>query len=237
MTSGYNYVGNELDVFAAARRWKAYWLEQASPYLRGDLLEVGAGLGTNTPLLSGLEAVSAITCLEPDANLLARLRETLGTRGLLGRCAAVGGTTASLGPDRSFDSIVYIDVLEHIEDDEGEMRRAAGLLRLGGHLVVLSPAHAWLYSEFDRAIGHCRRYSLRGLLRLAPQGLSVRVFRYLDSAGLLASCGYKAFSKRLIPTLFQVRCWDSGMVPISRWLDPLLAYRLGKSVLGIWQKV
>ena len=78
--------------------------------------------------------------------------ELAGTR-------TVAGLIADLPCVPSFDSIVYIDVLEHIKDDSAEIAAATARLRSNGTLVVLSPAHAWLFSAFDAAVGHYRRYA------------------------------------------------------------------------------
>jgi hypothetical protein len=101
---------------------------------------------------------------------------------------------------------------------------------------VLAPAHQRLYTAFDAAIGHHRRYALKELLMLAPVGLSVVRARYLDAAGLLASASNRMVLKQSMPTPGQIRLWDRVMVRASRWLDPVLAFRLGKSVLVVWQK-
>jgi hypothetical protein len=79
-----------------------------------------------------------------------------------------------------------LDVLGHIEDDDAELRLAARYLRKGGHLIVLAPAHQFLYSPFDGAIGHFRRHCRRSLRAAAPPELSFVLLRYLDSAGLMA---------------------------------------------------
>ena len=125
------------------------------------------------------------------------------------------------GSDR-FDSIVYIDVLEHIDDDGAELRRAASRLRPGGTLVILSPAHQWLFTAFDAAIGHKRRYTKSML-------------RYLDSTGLLVSSANRLFLRSA--TLSQIKLWDRVFVRMSTWLDALLRYSIGKSVVGVWRRV
>ena len=85
------------------------------------------------------------------------------------------GTIADiLDRPQRFDAVLYIDVLEHIEDDRGELERATRLLREGGYLIVLSPAHQWLFSPFDEAIGHFRRYDRRSLGALQPAGTALR---------------------------------------------------------------
>ena len=60
---------------------------------------------------------------------------------------------------------------------------------------------------------------------------------YLDSIGMLASLGNRLILKSSMPTRRQIALWDRLMVPISRLADPLLGHRLGKSVLGVWQRV
>jgi hypothetical protein len=60
---------------------------------------------------------------------------------------------------------------------------------------------------------------------------------YLDSAGLLLSLANKLLLKQRMPTLSQIRIWDNAIIPISRILDRCLAYRIGKTVIGIWEKV
>ena len=153
--SDYQYEGQELDSFAHAQNWKNYWSSCVLPSISGDVLEVGAGIGVNTPILVS-NAVGSWTCLEPDPELAGRAQAALQNNPKTTACEVVVGTTASVLPSgRQFDTLVYIDVLEHIPEDADELKTAARLLRRGGKLVVLSPAHQWLYSPFDKAIGHC----------------------------------------------------------------------------------
>lgn len=234
-TPEYEYVGSELQLFGAAIRWKQYLRQQIGPYLKGRVLEVGAGLGATARALSG-GAETEWICLEPDPRLASRIAEDVRTGNLPSHCRPVVGTTGSCAALGRFDAVLYVDVLEHIQDDRGEITLASGLLSEGGHLVVLAPAHQSLFTPFDRAIGHYRRYS-RGVLRdLTTSVLRVRTCRYLDSAGLLASAGNRFLLRSTMPTAGQIRFWDSVLVRISRVLDPLLAYRVGKSVLVVWQR-
>jgi hypothetical protein len=146
----------------------------------------------------------------------------------------VGGTIGDLDPRRKFDAILYIDVIEHIQDDRGELARAASLLAPGGSLIVLAPAHAFLYTAFDRAIGHFRRYTRQTLRAIAPAGLRERKLLYLDSFGALASLGNRLLLRSAFPTERQILAWDRFLVPVSCRLDPLLRHKAGKSVLGVW---
>jgi hypothetical protein len=146
------------------------------------------------------------------------------------------GTVADVDRRSRFDAILYIDVLEHIEDDRREAERAAALLSQGGSLIVLSPAFPLLYSEFDRALGHFRRYTRRSLAAVMPPTLTRRRLEYLDSVGFLASLGNRLLLKQELPTARQIALWDRVMVPASRVVDPVLARGFGRSVLAVYER-
>jgi SAM-dependent methyltransferase len=232
--SEFKYAGSELDLFEKARNWKAYWRAQIAGFVRGEVLEVGAGIGANTLTLAGLD-YTRWTCLEPDAALAARITLPPG-----GRHVAAAGTIDNLPADTKFDAILYIDVLEHIEDDCGEMARAAARLKPGGALIVLAPAHPFLFTPFDEAIGHFRRYTRTSLLKTlratAPASLHIEKLVYLDAAGILTSAANRLLLQSAMPTERQILTWDRMLVPVSRLIDPIFAGRIGKSVLGIWRK-
>lgn len=231
----YRYVGDELESFAHAVNWKAYLAQQIRPYLGDDVLEVGAGLGATAAALCS-SAQRTWTALEPDAGLAAKARNALSNGGLPAVWRIRVGDLGALTPEERFDSVLYVDVLEHIERDAEQLLWASRHLRDGGHLVVLSPAHQWLYSPFDRAIGHWRRYTLNSLLALSPPHLVSVRGRYLDSLGLAASLANKVLLRQRLPTPSQVRLWDRAMIPLSRLIDACLSFRVGKSVLVIWQR-
>ena len=226
--SDFVYAGGELEVFARAIRWKRYCRAQLAPYLRGRVLEVGAGLGSTTrALFDGSQ--TRWVCLEPDRRLAAAAPAVAGVEWR-------HGTSRQLDASDVFDCILYVDVLEHIEDDRGEVAAAARHLGAGGTLAVLAPAYQWLFSPFDARIGHHRRYSRRTLTRLAPPGLGIEKLVYLDSTGLLASAANRLLLRQSDPTLGQILFWDRVLVPCSRVLDPLLRHALGRSVLAVWRR-
>lgn len=231
----FSYVGTELDVFALAENWKAYYGSFLRPFLAGDVLEVGAGLGATTrALCDGSQA--RWTCLEPDPALGAAISRAIAEGALPACCRVVGAGVASLPDGDLYDAILYIDVLEHIEDDRGELASAARHLKQGGRLVVLSPAHAWLFTPFDAAIGHHRRYTKATLADAVPPGLARERLDYLDAAGLFLSLGNRIFLRSAHPTAAQILFWDRRVIPVSRVLDRALGRRAGKSVLGIWRR-
>lgn len=229
------YVGNELELFASATVWKSYVRSKLQPYLGRSVIEVGAGLGGTTRFLcSGRE--EKWLCVEPDPQLADQIQSAIAARTLPQCCEVLCGTLATLDRQPRFDTILYIDVLEHIADDAAELRLAADFLAPRGHLVILGPAHQWLFTPFDQAIGHFRRYTKRSLAAAAPPHCRCVKLAYLDSVGLLASCANRVMLNQSMPTVRQITVWDKGMVRCSRVLDRLLGYTVGKSILGVWQK-
>src|SRR5271170_972215 len=106
MTPAYEYVGSELDLFAAATHWKAYVRARVGPYLGTEVLEVGAGFGGTTQVYcKGTER--RWVCLEPDSRLADRLAGSIRDGGLPGCCSAVTGTIADTAGLAPFDSILY----------------------------------------------------------------------------------------------------------------------------------
>ena len=229
----FNYVGGELETFSRAHHWKSYWASRVRPHIQGRVLEVGAGIGSNTLLLRAGHETSWV-CLEPDPRLAATLQRAVAAAGQ-GIETRVG-TLQDLAEHERFETFLYVDVLEHIEDDRGELQHAAEHLAPGGRVVVLSPAHPWLFSPFDRSIGHFRRYTAGALRALTPGSLRLERVFYLDAVGLLASAANRLLLRQSMPTARQIALWDNCMVPCSRLLDPLTLGRLGKSVVAVWDR-
>ncbi len=225
--------GFELNLFAAAWNWKSYWSGQIHPFLRGDILEVGAGIGSNTRFLDPKGGTGPWVCLEPDPKLIGQLVKSLRETESRRAHETVCGTLKSLA-DQQFDTIIYVDVLEHIENDREELNQAASHLRPGGHLIVLSPAHQRLFSPFDAAVGHFRRYNRPMLQTISPASLRLERMRYLDCAGLILSAANMLLLRQSMPTKAQLQFWDHWIVPISRVLDKLLLYSIGKTIVAVW---
>jgi len=227
------YAGSELKLFAKAHTWKRYWGDIVRPYLGDEVLEVGAGIGESARLLAG--GCRSWLCVEPDSAMTAFIAWRIKVGELAAWCQVQTGTIDAVG-DRCFTSVIYIDVLEHIVDDAGELRKAAAHLHSGGRVIVLAPAHQWLFTPFDASVGHVRRYTLRTLHAVTPPDLAVERALYVDSVGVLASLTNLLLLKASMPTARQIAFWDKVMVPVSRVLDPIVRHRIGKTAIMIWRK-
>jgi hypothetical protein len=227
----FQYMGSELEIFAHASHWKSYVQSKLRPYLMGDVLEVGAGIGGTTQALSD-GTQRRWVCLEPDSEFAKKISSLPHLR----NCEVLVGMLPDINPEEKFDAILYIDVLEHIKEDADELVQAAQHLKTNGVIIVLAPAFPWLYTPFDAAIGHFRRYTKNSLRAVAPQGLREEKCIYLDAFGVLASAGNLLFLRAANASTGQMRFWDNYLVPISRIMDRVFAFSLGRSVLAVWRK-
>ncbi len=231
----FKYIGSELEIFRHAANWKDYYGKLIRPFFGQEVLEVGAGIGATTEsLCSGRE--KCWVCLEPDLQMAEEIEQKISKGELPQNCRVVAQTLSELDENEKFDSILYIDVLEHIEDDTGEIIEAKKHLKENGYLIVLAPAHQFLFTPFDKAIGHFRRYDKKTLAALMPDELECVRLSYLDSIGAFASLGNKLALRQAMPTLQQILLWDKKLVPLSIFFDRTIGFRAGKSVLGIWRK-
>lgn len=233
MENAFTYEGDELVLFQHAKNWKSYFSKAIKPFIRGDVLEVGAGIGATTVLLNDGTASSWLL-LEPDKAMSKLLEEKKDANQLPVNCRVQTGTIDDL--ETSFDTIIYIDVLEHILEDKEELEKTVSRLKKGANLVVLSPAFQSLYNPFDKAIGHYRRYTKRSLTKISPSGLALIKSKYFDSTGFFAAWMNKILLRKKYPTQKQVVFWDRWMIPVSRLTDKLIFHSFGKSIIAIWKK-
>ena len=227
----FNYIGSELSTFSKAIRWKQYWISKINAHVKGNILEVGAGTGSNLSLLLQNTSVTSITALEPDESNFQQLE-----RLHLPCTTVVRGMVDDLS-NSSFDTILYIDVLEHIKESTSEVVSAAKILRPGGTLVALCPAYGFLFSPFDKSVGHVCRYNRQTLTSLLSRcDLDVKHSFYLDSLGVVLSLLNKLILRQGTPSQGSIVLWDRVIIPISRHLDLLLGYRFGRSIVVVAEK-
>lgn len=162
--------------------WYNQWtLKKFAKYLKGDILEVGCGIGNFTKSLLKYGRVFAI---DIDKNYIDKIRLSL-TKAQVG----VGDIEKEeyFFTSQNFDSIVCLNVLEHIKEDTTSLMNLFKLLKPGGFLILLVPAHPFLYGEIDRSIGHFRRYTKKELLnKMESIGFNIikeRTINFLGAFG------------------------------------------------------
>jgi ubiquinone/menaquinone biosynthesis C-methylase UbiE len=200
----FKYSGSELELFAKAINWKCYWSERIKPYLGLAVVEVGAGIGSNTEILAGENNVRWY-CLEPEEKMYKILSSRVNKNNTTGHATPIYGYLENLNFRESIDTILYIDVLEHISDDQRELEIASKVLKAGGTIIIVSPAHNYLYTKFDKKIGHFRRYNKKMINKIIPSDCEMIRFEYLDSVGFYASLANKILLSTDDPSYIQIK--------------------------------
>ena len=224
------YPGAELDSFDKATVWRKYVFFLVEKFIKGSVLEVGAGIGSFTNNYKHIP--TELTLSEIDADNLMKIKNKFSETNF----SFTNKETKDL--NQKFDTIMYLNVLEHIEKDNDEILHAFDKLKQNGCLILLVPAHNKLFSKFDKAVGHFKRYEKNFFEKIHIKGSSVKKLLYLDSMGYFLYYLNKIFYKEEVyPSKFKIFIWDKIFTPISIVLDKLLFYKYGKNILYIIQKL
>jgi SAM-dependent methyltransferase len=222
-----------LEIMQAAPRYNAWQFRRIAPFLGRRICDVGAGIGNMSALIQGGS---------PDLLVLADTdmyyREAL--RGRFASHPEVVVEDLTLPDTRAkarfaryaLDTVVALNVIEHIAEDIDAMRSIGGMLRSGGRAVILVPALQGLYGSLDRELGHVRRYTRRTLAdRMRQAGLRVERTFYFNLIGTLGWWVNARVRRTPRIPISQLRYFDA-MVPILS-LEDHLPLPLGQSVIAI----
>jgi SAM-dependent methyltransferase len=218
-----------LESLDGAQGYTSWIFGLAQPYLGQEILEVGAGHGTFTELLAADGADVVATELSPQS--VERLQARFGGRSNI---QVRHADVAEAVNGKRYDSIVLINVLEHIEDDTMALKQLAGALKPGGRLLLWVPAFAELYSDFDRRVGHYRRYRIKGLNQLVEStGLTVVESRYVNIVGAVAWWILAKELRKVPTTAGRVKVFDRVFVPVLRRMEAARRPPFGQSIFCV----
>jgi SAM-dependent methyltransferase len=219
-------LADTLDVLEQASAYSDWILDLINPYVGASICEIGAGHGTFT---EGLSRAGTVVACDPSDRCVQRMRARFAGNQ---RIEVVHGEM--VGESRRFDAVVMVNVLEHIADDEAAIVQCRNRLGPGGHVVVFAPALEALYSEFDRSIGHYRRYTRGSLGAVVHRaGLEVVELRYVNSIGAIAWWLVTKKLGRRPTTTAAVRAYDRFIVPLVRRFEHGRSPLFGQSVLCV----
>lgn len=228
----FDYSGTELATLAGAVNYHRWIISTIRPYLGDTIVEVGAGIGSFSALL--LEtSPRRLVAFEPSRNLFPLLVEGVGRDE---RVQPINDVfKPNYLPDGA-DSLLYVNVLEHIEDDRAELGYAFEALRPGGFLVVFSPALQWLFSDFDRHVGHYRRYTKAGLIDCVKAvGFRIVEAQYFDLLGIIPwYINFVLLGGH--PGRGRVALYDKLIVPPMQLVESIVPPPIGKNVLLVASK-
>ena len=224
------YAGLELENFDKAHIWRKYIFFLIRKYFSDDFLEVGAGIGSFTK--SYFTKFNNIILSEIDVNNLDQLKKKFNN------CENIKiSNNSTKDINKKFNTIIYLNVLEHIKNDILEINNALEKLNVGGYLIILVPAGSKLYGEFDKAVGHHKRYELDFFKNNKFQNAKIVDLYCLDCFGyFLYFVNQLIFKKEVYPSKFKIFIWDKIFTPFTIVIDYLTRYKFGKNILCIYQK-
>ena len=233
---------NTLELFDENRRYNGFlWRNlNALSAARGEVLEVGCGIGNLTRLILEDPQVTALHGIDLDPSYVQRFLDTVRDDRVSASACALedfGHEEHAAARDGGYDCIVCSNVLEHIDDHGAALDRFRELLRPGGQILLLVPAHPWLFSELDRGLSHHRRYTREALGQLVEaSGLAVERMRHFNPLAVLGWwVNGKMLRRRVLPS-FQLRAYTRLAVPLSSLLDRLNPFPLGISLLALLRR-
>jgi SAM-dependent methyltransferase len=222
-----------LEIMAAAPRYNIWQYSRIAPFLGRRVCEIGAGIGNMSALLTHHRPeLLLLTDTDPYYRDLLH-RKFLGHPGARVEALTLPDEDAAgrFGEFR-LDTVVALNVIEHIEEDVAAMRSMRDMLIPGGQAIVLVPALRWLYGSLDRELGHARRYARRELrTRMEQAGLRVERLFYFNLVGTLG--WFMNARIRRVPRipLNQLRLFDA-VVPVLR-LEDAIPLPFGQSLIAV----
>jgi ubiquinone/menaquinone biosynthesis C-methylase UbiE len=217
-----------LEDLESAVRYRHWLCSLAHPYLGDDPIEIGAGLGYHAS--EWADAGVRLSATEADAGRLQALQD----RFVDDDRVTVQYLPVPIDVSANHTSLVAYNVLEHIEDDVAALKAFARLLRPGGAVVLVVPAFPSAMSNFDRAIGHYRRYR-RTTLRnaLTSAGLTVEQLHYLNAPGLLVWYLVVKLLRQRPKQGLGLKAYDRFLVPLTSLVERRIAPPFGQSVFAV----
>lgn len=225
-----------LDSLAVMNNYYSWILEEFRPFIGKRVLEVGAGVGTFTKVYSGTKGIEKVYLLEPSQELFPQLKGTFEKDPRIECvCLKAEDLSVKMVKDMDVDTIIMVNVLEHIADDNGLLKRfAEGMSnRNGGRILLFCPAFQLLFSHIDATAGHYRRYTKKSLKqKMESSGLNLAHLHYFNFIGFFS---WLLFAKFLAADDFNkngLKLYNS-LIPYMQRIENIIIPPLGQSVIAV----
>ena len=211
-----------------------YWMyQQMSPYLKGDVLEIGSGIGN---ISMYIETDGNIVLSDLRQNYINILKQSFPQREIV-KIDLVHPNFESCYANLigRFDFVFALNVVEHILDDKMALQNINKLLKQDGKMFILVPAYQWLYNQFDVALEHFRRYTKSSLHKIIPDSMQIEKSWYFNSIGIFGWFFVgKLLGKKTIPE-GNMKFYNK-IIPLVKTMDFLIGRKIGLSVIVVCHK-
>jgi SAM-dependent methyltransferase len=233
-SASFAYVSTELHALAEAKNYYRWVIRQFAPFTGKRVIEVGAGIGTFAQSLLNHVPVSELVLVEPSDNLFPLLQRRFAEDP---RVKIVHGYFQPITSPATADSIVLVNVLEHIAEDQAFLNDAYATLIPGGTLLLLVPALPRIYGSLDQAFGHYRRYTKTSLAsKLHGAGFGIIRLAYINLLGIAGWFFTGRVLRRMTLQSRYVRWYDQWVIPWLSRLEGRWEPPCGQSLIVIARK-
>lgn len=225
-----SYLNHVLKYFDLAKNYRSYQLSLIKKHINKKVLEIGPGRGEI--IENFIDEKREITLIDNDYEMCKILNNKFKSYNNVN----VFNSNIKITKDK-YDTILYMDVIEHIENDLNELNLACGKLTNNGKLIIVVPAFNFLFSDFDRDVGHYRRYEKKSFkIYVKDKDLKIINLKYFDSLGFFILMLSKLLNfKGRNNAVIGIKLWNL-LMPISRFFDKLFFHQFGKSLICVIQK-
>lgn len=221
------YDGFELEYFDNSQNFRNYQLSLIKKYLKKEIAEVGPGRGGFVDYYK--KNAQSLCLVEPDKKLFRFLKKRYSNKKITIKNSTIDKI------QNKFNTIMYFDVLEHIKNDLKEIKSAKKKLKKKGFLIFSVPAFQIFYNNFDKSVGHYKRYNKKDFRLIAYRSnLKIKKMIYYDSIGLLLVMLSKIFNLSNKNLENNIKIWNF-LIPLSRFIDLLTFNKFGKSLLCVFE--
>ena len=229
------YQGHDLEVLADLPNYYSWIVDHFRPYLKGCTMEIGTGIGTISKLI--FNDVEELILVEPSAHLTEYLPPSISNSPKVSIYNETLEQHLPQMPNQSCDTVIMVNVLEHIENDGAAIEALHRILKPGGHLLLFVPALQFLYSALDREHGHFRRYHLAPLeYKLNSFGFSIQESRYFDIVGVFPWWLINTLGKKTNFNLALAKVYDQYFIPITKVFESFIPPPFGKNIMIIAER-
>ena len=233
--SAANITVSDLEIMSSAQNYRTWMYNRIRPFIGRRVLEVGCGIGNFTSLFLDRDLVVATDVYAPCVEQL-RIRLS-GNPCVVPMKLDISDPAALALEEYEFDTVVCLNVLEHIEDDLSALSHMHHALKEGGRLVLLVPAFQFLYGTVDRSLDHYRRYTRKNLLpRMREAGFEIERSFYMNVIGMAGWFLNNRVLKRTEENADQINFFDRYIAPIADRTERIVPPPFGLSLIAIGQK-
>lgn len=232
------------NLFSISGNYRTYQFDLIKKYIGKNILEVGTGCRSFTKKITNdKKDINRLVSIEPSTTIY---NMSLSNYTFPDYVEFLNIDLFDLHTEnnRKFDTIIFIHVLEHIENDKAALDKAYDLVSSGGYVLLEVPALQWLYSEHDKTIGHYRRYNKK-LMKSIIDTNKFRIIKlwYQDPLGVIGSFIYfklrniKLKSNEGVKLVAkQGKIYDNIIIPIEKFLERFVRFPFGLSLTCILEK-